>query len=288
MKWSGVGAAIGKSPWYCSPASSAGAPRHDCRPPVVEAPRPVEPGVGLAPVDATKVVHDVAAADDEHAALAKRCQPGAEVEVVVERLQRVDRELDDGDVAAGEGVDEDGPRPVIDPPAVGVEADPGRLNELDDLLGELRVAGSWVLNGEQLGLGSRRSRGLSSAAPSRSPPRRGCTSGPRRPGSPEGAASRHRRHATPRCSGCGRPRSSACRVRRTRPASRHSMPAPSGSSYVISQLRRWVSPETSLVRHRHVPDDRGDLPGVSLERLVRDRRRLAAGEDPVPASRGRR
>lgn len=68
---------------------------------VVEAPRPLEPGLRLCPVDAPKVVDRVATADDEHPSVAQRRQLGAQLEVVVERLLRIDRQLDDRDVGSG-------------------------------------------------------------------------------------------------------------------------------------------------------------------------------------------
>jgi hypothetical protein len=100
-------------------------------------------------VDPPQVVDNVAAGDDQDAAVAQRCQLGPELEVIVERLRRVDRQLDDGDVGVGERVDENRPGPVIDPPAVGVEADPRGLDDLRDLLGKLRIPGRRVLHGEQ-------------------------------------------------------------------------------------------------------------------------------------------
>src|SRR3546814_5346952 len=47
---------------------------------IVESPIPIRRPIGTAPVDATEVVHDVAAAHDQHALAAERREAGAEVE----------------------------------------------------------------------------------------------------------------------------------------------------------------------------------------------------------------
>jgi hypothetical protein len=51
-------------------------------------------------------VHDVAAAEDEDAALAQRTQPRGEIAVIVDSFQHVDRQLQDRDVGLGEHVHE--------------------------------------------------------------------------------------------------------------------------------------------------------------------------------------
>ena len=85
---------------------------------------------------------DVSARDDEHAPLAKRRQACREVEVVVDLLDRVQRQLEDGDVGIREPVDENAPRSVIDAPGIVVEASPPRLDRLDDLLRDVRAPGA--------------------------------------------------------------------------------------------------------------------------------------------------
>lgn len=55
-----------------------------------------------------------------------------------------------GVVASAERVDEDGPGAVVGAPAVGVQPDRRRLDEISDLAGELAVTRGWVLDGEQL------------------------------------------------------------------------------------------------------------------------------------------
>ena len=58
---------------------------------VIEAMSPVEPAVGLVPVDATQIVDHVTAGDDEDAALTQRCETRAEFEVVLEWPFCIDR-----------------------------------------------------------------------------------------------------------------------------------------------------------------------------------------------------
>jgi hypothetical protein len=61
------------------------------------------------------------------ASSSKRC---AQLEMVVEALARVDRELHDRDRGVGEGVYEDRPRAMVDAPGVDVHADPGGLDDV--------------------------------------------------------------------------------------------------------------------------------------------------------------
>ena len=103
----------------------------------------------------------------EHAALAQRRELRAEFEVVVERLVGVDAQLHDRDRRVRERVHEHRPGAVVDAPAVDVRADPGRLDDVADLVGQLGQPGRGVLHVEQLPAGSRRSRGWCAAAASR-------------------------------------------------------------------------------------------------------------------------
>ena len=89
-----------------------------------------KPASGSPAVDPAEVVHHVAAADDQHAALAQRRQPRAELEVVVERLVGVDAQLHDRDVGVREGVHQHRPGAVVDAPAVDVGAHPGRVHDV--------------------------------------------------------------------------------------------------------------------------------------------------------------
>ncbi len=84
-----------------------------------------------------EVVHDVAAAHDEHPSVAERVELHAEIEVVLLGLARVEGELHDRDVRGRVHAGEDAPGAVVEPPAVVVEADPHRCRDLDDLLREL-------------------------------------------------------------------------------------------------------------------------------------------------------
>ena len=105
---------------------------------------------GLRPVDPAEVVDHVAAPDDQHPRVAERGEPATELDVVLERLGGVDRQLHDGHVGVGEQVGEHGPGAVIDAPTVDVEPHPDRLDDLGDLRGDVRCAGRRVLEGEQL------------------------------------------------------------------------------------------------------------------------------------------
>ena len=135
----------------CRLAIAAGSVSHQRPGVVVEAAGPVE---AVRPAGRSRrtpeVVHHVAAADDQHAALAQRREAGAELEVVVERLLGVDRQLHDRDVRVREHVAQHRPRAVIDAPAVDVEADPRRLDDLGDLVGQFGQPGRRVLDVEQL------------------------------------------------------------------------------------------------------------------------------------------
>jgi len=76
---------------------------------VVEAFRPVEAAIAIRPVNSAKVVAGVAAAEDEHAALAQRRQPCAQIHVVRERSSCMDRQLQHRDVGGRENVCEHRP-----------------------------------------------------------------------------------------------------------------------------------------------------------------------------------
>ena len=123
---------------------------HDLPGALVEPVRPVEPAVPPRRVDAAEVVHHVAAADDGHPAVPQRGQLGAQLEVVVEGLHRVDRQLHDRDVRVRVHVGEHRPGAVVQPPAVHVLPDPGRLGDLLHLGGQLRRARRRVVQGEQV------------------------------------------------------------------------------------------------------------------------------------------
>ena len=76
----------------------AGAVGEDLARSIVESARPIEPLVGLRPVDGAKVVHDIAAAEDQDAPLAELLQSRAKVEVIFESLPCIDRQLQDRNV----------------------------------------------------------------------------------------------------------------------------------------------------------------------------------------------
>ena len=118
---------------------------------VVEAVGPRLAGGAGTEVDQAEVVHDVATADDEHVAIAQRGQRPTEIEVVLQRLHRVDRQLHDRHVGVGEHVGEHAPGAVVEAPAVVILPDPRRLDGLGDLTRQVGQAGRRVVEGEQLG-----------------------------------------------------------------------------------------------------------------------------------------
>ena len=128
----------------------AGSRRHDLAHRVVESVRPVEATVLEVRIQHPEVVHDVAARDHEHVALAQRREARAQIEVVFERLHRVDRELHHRDVGSRERVAEHRPGAVVETPAVLVETRPHRRDHFGDLLRERGVARRRVLHPEEL------------------------------------------------------------------------------------------------------------------------------------------
>ena len=125
--------------------------RHDAAHVGVEALGPVEAAVAVRPVDPAQVVHHVAAAEDEDALLAQRRETRPQIEVVGQRRGRMDRQLNDRHVGRGEDVCQHRPRPVIEAPAVLVEADLQGRERIGDFLCHLGAAGGRVVEGEQLG-----------------------------------------------------------------------------------------------------------------------------------------
>ena len=102
-----------------------------------------------APRVRVQVVHDVAAADDQHAGVAQRPQALPDLVVKMRRARLVDAELYDRYIGFRKNMAEHRPRPVIETPAV-VELDVERRQQLLHLACERRVAGRGILDGEQL------------------------------------------------------------------------------------------------------------------------------------------
>src|SRR5689334_11672096 len=105
---------------------------------IVEAFRPVEGCVWLVPLDAAKVVNDVAARDHHDVAVSKLRQLRSKLHVIVERLERIDRKLDDRNIGIGVQMSESAPRPMIQAPLVAIEPAPDRLDRFCNLLRNLR------------------------------------------------------------------------------------------------------------------------------------------------------
>lgn len=68
--------------------------------------------------------------------------------MIVERLKRIDRQLDDGDIGFREHVGKDAPRPMIKATLIPVGADPHGLYLFGDFAGQFREAGRWILERE--------------------------------------------------------------------------------------------------------------------------------------------
>ena len=116
----------------------------------LEADGPIEGLHGMAaPGVGVEVVDEVPAAHHEDAFVAQGGEPAAEVVVERARLRLVDGELDDGDVGLGEGVAEDGPGPVVEPP-VEVEAHAQRGQEALDTAGQIGIPRGRILHRVEL------------------------------------------------------------------------------------------------------------------------------------------
>ena len=101
---------------------------------VVKAVAPISPGVTRANVGHAKVVHHVAATDNQDLSGSKWRQFGAKVQVVRRRQLTVDRELHHRDVSFGKRVNKDGPSTVVKAPHVVVGADPCGRHDFGDLV----------------------------------------------------------------------------------------------------------------------------------------------------------
>ena len=58
---------------------------------IVEALRPVEAKVRLLPLKPPEVVHHVSAGEDHHAPIPQRRKPSRQVQMIIQRPERVDR-----------------------------------------------------------------------------------------------------------------------------------------------------------------------------------------------------
>src|SRR5690606_6546724 len=119
----------------------------DC---IVEPFCPVERQVALLPLNESKVVDDVSTCDDHDPAASERIQPGRQAEMVVHWPECVDGKLQYGNVRIGVYMRQNRPGAVVYAPLVNVKAHPFGLDLLDDFFGEVWVAGSWILDIEEL------------------------------------------------------------------------------------------------------------------------------------------
>src|SRR5688500_15728467 len=69
---------------------------------IIKALRPIKSSIRCRPVDGAQIVHDVAAADDQYAALSQRCKTGSKLKVKVKILERIDGQLYHGNIRLGE------------------------------------------------------------------------------------------------------------------------------------------------------------------------------------------
>ena len=116
---------------------------------VIEPNVPVKRRIWLIPLNARKVVHHVAAAEDHHSPFAQGREARAQFQMVVDRLQSIDRELDHGHVGLGKEVSQYAPGPMIEPPLVAVQADPERLGDIGHFLRQLGRARGRILESKQ-------------------------------------------------------------------------------------------------------------------------------------------
>ena len=75
--------------------------RHQRSRRVVEAIGPVFAAIEVSPVEPPQVVNDVSAAENQDTAVAKRCQPLTEFDVVFDRLQRIQGKLNHRNIRLG-------------------------------------------------------------------------------------------------------------------------------------------------------------------------------------------
>src|SRR5579872_465041 len=92
-----------------------------------------------------EVVHQIAAADDQHTFLAQHGKLAADLEMERGWLDLIDAELHDGCTRVGVHVTQHGPCSVIEPPR-GVEPDLQWCEHLLNAAGELRIARRRVLD----------------------------------------------------------------------------------------------------------------------------------------------
>ena len=99
----------------------------------------------LAPRIGVEIVHEIAAADDEHALVPKWRQLPADLKMERRGLGLVDAELHDGNVGSRINVSQHGPCTVIEAPGI-IELHGQRRQKLLNPAGECGIARRRVLN----------------------------------------------------------------------------------------------------------------------------------------------
>ena len=103
-----------------------------------------------APSVSVQVVHDVAAADDQHAGVAQRPQPLADLIVKLRRARFVDAQLYDRYVRIRENMAQHGPRAVIQAPARSSRRTSSGASSCCTSRCESGISRRRILDGEQL------------------------------------------------------------------------------------------------------------------------------------------
>ena len=98
-----------------------------------------------APCVGVEIVHEIAAADDQHAFVPKRCELLSDLEMKRRGLGLVDAELHDGNIGGGIDMPQHGPCAMIEAPGI-VELHVERRQKLLNAAGECGIAGSRVLH----------------------------------------------------------------------------------------------------------------------------------------------
>src|SRR5487761_2422521 len=115
----------------------------------VEALGPVEAACRSAPVKESQIVHHIAAGDDHDVVREQTREACAEVDVILDRFARIDRELDHRHVRVREDMCKHRPGAVIKAPAVNVLANQDWLCDLRNFVGKFRGAGRRIVKVEE-------------------------------------------------------------------------------------------------------------------------------------------
>ena len=104
---------------------------------IVKPLRPFEGSVWPVPLNFPQVVYDIPAGNYHNPPVPKGREFPTQLDVIFERLQRVDRQLNDWDVRGWGKVGQHAPGPVIETPLILVQTAPDRLDFLGNLGGNI-------------------------------------------------------------------------------------------------------------------------------------------------------